>query len=205
MDWAEQILEPFRYGETFLEMNEELFERYSKCANSDEVAKVESDYLDELEKEYTDRRTGIQPDSHGGGNPNRQKDDEDDEDEDDEEGDGQGRRRNKDPFDISDDDDEEEEERMAAIRQQVLASRQFTNVARPEPTVKSDVTRNRMVDSDEEDEDEDDLAEGIYTAEAVPEEAGPSIIRGQSGRAVDEMTAVFRVTDISAPAHRTTT
>ncbi|WP_255169069.1 DUF367 family protein [Natrononativus amylolyticus] len=42
---AEELLEPFRWGETFLTLNEEPLRRYAACADSSEVVAVQSEYL----------------------------------------------------------------------------------------------------------------------------------------------------------------
>ncbi|WP_254765960.1 DUF367 family protein [Salinilacihabitans rarus] len=42
---AEDLLEPFRWGETFLTLNEEPLRRYADCADSSEVVAVQADYL----------------------------------------------------------------------------------------------------------------------------------------------------------------
>ncbi|ELZ04039.1 DUF367 family protein [Natrialba asiatica] len=42
---AEDLLEPFRWGETFLTLNEEPLRRYSECVNSSDVVAVQNDYL----------------------------------------------------------------------------------------------------------------------------------------------------------------
>ena len=42
---AEEVLEPFRWGETFLTLNEEPLRRYAACADSAEVVAVQSEYL----------------------------------------------------------------------------------------------------------------------------------------------------------------
>ncbi|WP_226011583.1 DUF367 family protein [Halomicrobium salinisoli] len=42
---AESVLEPFSWGHTFLELNEEPLERYADCADSTEVLAVQDDYL----------------------------------------------------------------------------------------------------------------------------------------------------------------
>ncbi len=44
-DRAETLLEPFRWGETFLTLNEEPLSRYSQCTDSREVVAVQDDYL----------------------------------------------------------------------------------------------------------------------------------------------------------------
>jgi len=43
---AERILGKFRWGHTFLELNEEPLRRYADCADSSDVIDVQSEYLD---------------------------------------------------------------------------------------------------------------------------------------------------------------
>lgn len=45
-DHAERILAKFRWGETFLELNDEPLRRYANCTDSTEVVAVQSEYLD---------------------------------------------------------------------------------------------------------------------------------------------------------------
>jgi len=42
---AESILEPFRWGQTFLDLNEEPLRRYADCADSGAVVDVQAEYL----------------------------------------------------------------------------------------------------------------------------------------------------------------
>lgn len=42
---SEQLLEPFRWGETFLELNREPLERYAQCEDSAGVVAVQEEYL----------------------------------------------------------------------------------------------------------------------------------------------------------------
>jgi pre-rRNA-processing protein TSR3 len=42
---AERVLEPFSWGHTFLELNEEPLRRYADCADSSEVVAVQEEYL----------------------------------------------------------------------------------------------------------------------------------------------------------------
>lgn len=51
-EWAEEVLSHFSWGQSFLEINEELFELYSQCSDSDSVKAVETEWLEQLEKEY---------------------------------------------------------------------------------------------------------------------------------------------------------
>lgn len=48
-DRAEGILSKFRWGHTFLELNEEPLRRYADCADSTEVVAVQSEYLGETD------------------------------------------------------------------------------------------------------------------------------------------------------------
>jgi pre-rRNA-processing protein TSR3 len=43
---AERILSKFRWGETFLELNDEPLRRYADCEDSTEVVAVQQEYLD---------------------------------------------------------------------------------------------------------------------------------------------------------------
>jgi pre-rRNA-processing protein TSR3 len=43
---AERVLSKFRWGETFLELNDEPLRRYADCADSTEVVAVQQEYLD---------------------------------------------------------------------------------------------------------------------------------------------------------------
>jgi len=45
-DRAEEILGTFRWGHTFLELNEEPLRRYADCEDSSDVIDVQSEYLD---------------------------------------------------------------------------------------------------------------------------------------------------------------
>ena len=45
-DHAERILSKFRWGETFLELNDEPLRRYADCADSTEVVAIQQEYLD---------------------------------------------------------------------------------------------------------------------------------------------------------------
>ncbi|MFB6113428.1 MAG: DUF367 family protein [Halodesulfurarchaeum sp.] len=47
---AETILSKFRWGQTFLDLNEEPLERYANCTDSSEVVEVQSEYLEMTEE-----------------------------------------------------------------------------------------------------------------------------------------------------------
>ena len=49
-DHAEELLGKFRWGHTFLELNDEPLRRYADCADSAEVVAVQKEYLDRGEE-----------------------------------------------------------------------------------------------------------------------------------------------------------
>ena len=154
-DWAEQILEPFSYGPSFIEINETLLKRYAACEDEAEMKKTEEEWMEQLEREYAESREDGNGDMWTSGNTNRRRFDiSDDEDEDDEEGesDEEGgnhsqddndsidgiylgkkpqkqppipREEKDDPYALSSDSDSDAA--MAEIRAKVLASKAFTN------------------------------------------------------------------------------
>lgn len=156
-DWAEQILAPFSYGPSFLEINETLLDRYAACADAAEIKKTEEEWMEQLEREYAESREEGNDDMWTSGNTNRRRfepldDDEDedeDEDEDDEDDKGRhshdededgvdgiylGKRPVKQPaIPVEDKDpyalssDSDSDAAMAEIRAKVLASKTFTN------------------------------------------------------------------------------
>lgn len=50
VELAYSILEPFRWGETFFEINFDRLQAYALCADSTEVIEVQATFLDELHK-----------------------------------------------------------------------------------------------------------------------------------------------------------
>ncbi|KAI5790693.1 RLI and DUF367 domain protein [Peziza echinospora] len=224
MDWAEMILEPFSYGKPFLEINSDLFARYSKCENAQEIQKAQEEYLAALEKEYIDRRedsANTEGGIWGEGNMNRQsrgvvgEEDSEDDEEEDEDGEGEDdeeegnhhqssmaqRRPTSPPASESDDD----EAQMAEIRRRVLASKSFKAPPQQQskPTdklpKKTRQSGGAYSDSEEEEEDDDEDRSGIPNAYAAEENQGPSILQGSSTKANEELVAVFSRTVISAP------
>ncbi|KAL1891168.1 ribosome biogenesis protein tsr3 [Sporothrix stenoceras] len=140
-EWAEGILAPFSYGEEFLNINRTLLDKYAACADAAAVKQAEDDWIEQLEREYSESRQ--ETDMWKGGNANLRSTgvaasgggDGDDSDEDgsqNEDGDDAAEAEDKDPFDISDDSDDDAE--MEEIRRKVLASKPFANPA--EKTVK---------------------------------------------------------------------
>ncbi|KAH0599234.1 hypothetical protein MHUMG1_03351 [Metarhizium humberi] len=91
-DWAEQILAPFSYGESFLHINASILKRYAACQDAAEVKKTEAEWMERLEREYAESREQGHGDMWTTGNTNRMAmspsddDDDDDDDEDEDEG-----------------------------------------------------------------------------------------------------------------------
>ncbi|ROW00288.1 hypothetical protein VSDG_03498 [Cytospora chrysosperma] len=100
LDWAEQVLEPFSYGEAFLRINAQLLRRYAECEDEKAVKKAEEEWMARLEREYADSREEVADDDMWTtGNTNRRvipesddedDDDDDDDDDDEDEDDGEG-------------------------------------------------------------------------------------------------------------------
>ncbi|KAK9417346.1 putative 18S rRNA aminocarboxypropyltransferase [Seiridium unicorne] len=92
LEWAEEILAPFSYGQSFLDINSSILKKYAACADEDQVKKTEAEWMDRLEREYAESRAqGDDDDLWNGGNVNHRvalpsDDDDDDEDEDDDDG-----------------------------------------------------------------------------------------------------------------------
>jgi pre-rRNA-processing protein TSR3 len=148
-EWAEEVLAPFSYGETFLEINSSILKRYAACKDEADIKKAEEAWMARLEKEYADSRADAEDgpeDMWKGGNTNHRMPESSDEEDDDEDGEEGGsddeidgiylgkkppkaaeepEEEEKDPLDISDDEDDEEE--MAELRRRVLASKPFAN------------------------------------------------------------------------------
>lgn len=55
-DEATVVLGKFGWADGFWKLNEELLSAYTACANSEEVVRVQNDYLKALEKEKRDRK-----------------------------------------------------------------------------------------------------------------------------------------------------
>lgn len=155
LEWAAMILEPFTYGEAFLEINGELFEKYAACADADEIKKAEEDWLAQLENEYKESREGKQKK----GNLNTGEDDSEDEEE------TNARNRDMPPSD----DEEDDEEYQEYLRQTVLKSKAFT-----EQQEKPEQTKDDDDSDDESDRDGECDGDDIYEAQAVEDDSEPS-------------------------------
>lgn len=152
-DWAEEVLKPFSYGESFLQINSSLLKKYAKCADEAEMKQTEKDWMERLEREYAESREEGAGDMWTSGNTNhRQLESSDDEE------DGSGSEEGEDDDDSVDgiylgkrpekpkpveeqeddryalsDDDSDDGAAMEEIRRKVLASKTFSN---PEPEEK---------------------------------------------------------------------
>ncbi|PNP56484.1 hypothetical protein THARTR1_03180 [Trichoderma harzianum] len=134
LEWAEQILAPFSYGPSFLEINSSLLKKYAACADEAEVKKTEEEWMERLEQEYAESREEGNNDIWTSGNTNRRAPIDSDDDEEEEDGDE----------DNSDDDENSEAE--GSIDGMYLGKR---------PPKQKDQDKE---DEDEEDEDKDPYA-----------------------------------------------
>lgn len=154
-DWAELLLSNFSWGLTFLKINKELIDVYSKCTDSDSVESAQKEWLVKIENEAKERKElALKEDVWMMGNVNRENvddtkedDDEDDDDDDDEE-----------EEEDDDDDDDEEDVEYDNLGNIILKKE-----------VKVDSLGN-LIDGDEdessdelnEDESEEEIEEELY-------------------------------------------
>ena len=88
-DWAEEVVAPFSYGPSFLEINASILRRYAACTDEADVKKTEAEWMERLEREYAESREMGKDDMWTSGNTNRRtlvssdEGDDDDDDEDD--------------------------------------------------------------------------------------------------------------------------
>lgn len=74
MEWAEEILSSFSYGQSFLDINEEVLARYAACKDEEEVKEAEKVWLEKIENEWKEDREAREDnkeDAWKGGNMNR--------------------------------------------------------------------------------------------------------------------------------------
>ncbi|KAG0647402.1 20S rRNA accumulation 3 [Hyphodiscus hymeniophilus] len=227
-EWAEQVLAPFSYGQSFLDINSSILKRYAASKDEADIKKTQDAWMERLEKEYTDSRADGdgRDDMWKGGNTNHRMPVSSDEEEEDDEDEGDGGasgeevdgiylgkkpekktkemevEENRDPFDISDDEDDEEE--MAELRRRVLASRPFSN---PKDTSQKSapekIARPVMLKEDSEveadsDNGEDDEFDDIISATPITDRIG--IQARQRAKASEPLaSAVFSRTVVGAP------
>lgn len=202
-DWAEEVLKHFNYGQTFLDINSQLLRRYAACSTEADVKKAEEDWLEKIEREYSESRANRNDDDPNdmwkGGNTNRmdpvdsgesgEENSEDADEEDDE----------RDPYALPEESDDEDE--MAELRQKVLMSKPFTNPTEPKESQPASIPRPATlpVDSDEEsgpEDSEDEAFDNIINATPVTDRTG-ILAKQRNGR--ENSTASFSRTTISAP------
>ncbi|KAL2210762.1 DUF367-domain-containing protein [Sarocladium strictum] len=227
LDWAEQILAPFSYGQSFLDINSSILKRYAKCTDEADIKRTEAEWMERLEREYAESR------EEGGdmwttGNTNRRQttsSDEEDDDEDDDDDDARsdasidgiylGKRpqekkpaeeeEEKDPYALSSDSDEEE---MAEIRRKVLASKTFANTPEKKPLAEpaiAPLASNRLQvdedaqpDSDNGSDDENDDFDNIIEATPVTDRIGLAKLEKERAQAA-RTTKTFSANNVTAP------
>ncbi|KAF3903307.1 hypothetical protein AA313_de0207318 [Arthrobotrys entomopaga] len=221
-DWAEEIMLPFTWGHAFLEINEDLLDKYAACEDADGVKAAETDWLDQLEQSYKNKKSGDADtdDMWSRGNQNRRyslppSDSEEDEDTGDDVGDDGrnleeqkdrepsvvilGKQRN---YDLPPSDDESDD--MADIRQKILNSKPFANPVVEHKPVKNDQNEgyaNEDTDEDGDSDEEDEEEEEIYDARPVVNQRDPQIkpARRKQRQGKKGFTASFSSTELSAP------
>ncbi len=228
-DWAEEILAPFSYGRSFLDINSSILKKYAACKDEAEIKKAQEAWMARLEKEYADSRIdgddGRAVDMWKGGNSNHRmpvsSDDEDEDgdgktkgDDNDKEVDGiylgkkleqpteEESEEEKDPFDISEDEDDEEE--MAELRRRVLASKPFSNIkASEDKKFLEKITRPVPLKEDSEvepDSDNGDDDEFDNIIDATPVTDRIGIQARQKAKQSEPLaSAVFSRTVVGAP------
>ncbi|PLN81284.1 DUF367-domain-containing protein [Aspergillus taichungensis] len=206
-DWARDVLQHFRYGEAFLEINSELLQRYAACETEEDVKRTEEEWLAKIEREYEESREAGADDMWTVGNTNRRvQAGSDDSEEEGSEDEGEEEEEDKDPFAISD--DSEDEAQMAEIRAKTLASKAFQNPTsvpekpQPEKIARPEGERLRLEDSDAESgsaEDSDDEAfDNIINATPVTDRTGIAAAQ-RKGKATETFSASFSRTVVDAP------
>ncbi|KAJ5130799.1 uncharacterized protein N7515_006838 [Penicillium bovifimosum] len=204
LEWAEDLLRHFSYGQAFLDINKELLARYAACSTEEDIKRTEEEWLAKIEREYEDSRVEGGDDMWTKGNTNRlpaRNSDDESGDEDDEE--DSEEEEDKDPFAISD--DSEDEEQMAEIRRKILNSKAFQNEQNEQEDEKQPekIARPQQqlyVDSDAESgsaASEDEEFDNIINATTVTDRTGINAI--QQRRKQETMSASFSRAEISAP------
>jgi pre-rRNA-processing protein TSR3 len=216
-EWAEIVLQHFPYGKPFLEINSQLFERYARCTDEEEVKKAEETWLKKLEREYARSRAGEGEDGGdvwAGGNLNRREMEESEEEDEDEESDDdesqmfgqQGVSLDLPP----NEEDEEEAAQMEEIRRKILASKPFQDpnsaakgvaATTPAPSkVDADVKdQPPLVDSDAESGSEEEYDDFDQIANAVPVSDKTGIVARERTKKLELASASFQREVLSAP------
>ena len=205
-DWAEDLLSHFSWGHAFLEINDTLLDKYAACADDKEVKEAETEWLDQLEREYQERRVGVdkgdKEDIWEAGNQNRNygmpldSSSEDDEEEDDE--DEEKEERLKENNNVGSEEDDELD--MAELRRKVLNSRPFENPEKGQKGLSDNAPRGNKTppESDDEEEGGADDGDGIYTAmPTVEKQSAPRSIPSDP----NIMTGVYSHAVLDAPSN----
>jgi len=197
-EWARAILEPFSYGEEFIDINEELLERYADCKDAEEVKTAEETWLKKIDKEYKDARglgekapEGLLVEGDDEEKPEGSGDEEEDEEDE------------RDPYGLPpSDNDSDEEEQMAELRRKVLASRPFKSMGdeskmddrqtplRVAPTEKESIPEMKDEEElnqsepsgDEEEGDLDDDFDNIIKAAPISDRSGIAALEKKRAR-----------------------
>ncbi|KAM5443714.1 ribosome biogenesis protein tsr3 [Microsporum ferrugineum] len=203
-DWAEEVLQHFRYGKPFLEINSQLFKRYAACETEADIKAAEEKWLAKIEKEYAESREekGVD-DMWTTGNTNRNAFLSDSEDEDEGDGDGeegedddlpQNALQRDNPFPESEEEDNDDEEEMAEIRRKILMSKPFAAadpesegnaevVRRISTPAKPTATQDAYNDSESDDGNESDAAfDRIINATTSTDRTGIKAIQREKQR-----------------------
>lgn len=211
LEWAEEILASFSYGEAFLEMNAALLKRYAACTSEEDVLQAEQTWLAKIEEEYNasrDDKAALEGDAWEGGNLNRRPiDDSDDDEEANEDKEEDEEEEERDPYGLPPDESDDEEE-MAELRRRVLASKPFAN---PEPDAKKEPERIAKPeappvlqdDSDAESGSDiggmDDEFDNIINATPVTDRTGITAKQRLKSKETPVMSASFARASIGAP------
>lgn len=212
LEWAEEILSSFSYGEAFLEMNAALLKRYAACTSEEEVLKAEQAWLDKIEREYNtsrnDKAALAEGDAWEGGNLNRRAiDDSDDDEEDEDKEDGEEEEEEeRDPYGLPPEESDDEEE-MAELRRRVLASKPFANpdpeAKEPETIAKPEAPPVLHEDSDAESGSDidglDDEFDNIINATPVTDRTGITAKQRLKSKDTTAVSASFSRASIGAP------
>ncbi|KAK6363086.1 ribosome biogenesis protein tsr3 [Orbilia blumenaviensis] len=213
-DWAEDIMLPFSWGHAFIEINEDLLDKYAACEDAEGVKSVETEWLNHLEETYKNKKeggAGGEEDIWAAGNQNRRYSlppSESGEEEGEEEGDDNerstasaGKQRN---YDLPPSDDEDDD--MEEIRQKILNSKPFANPTseqKPSNNGQEKPLEHAHGDSDnEEDSDKGSDEEEIYDAEPIIQTrdstaARPARRKQRQGK--KGFTASFSMAELGAP------
>lgn len=173
--WAEDILSTFSYGDAFLNINEEVLDRYAACKTEEEVKKAEETWLAKIEKEYAGSRGLLDAVEQELANENGNAENGEEEGDDEED--------KGDPYELPPESDDEEE--MAELRKKVLQSKPFADSGpvsskrEPERIAKTATNSIPLPPEREDDDDEplpdenlDDEFDNIMKATLVTDRSG---------------------------------